>query len=252
MVLFFKDWKEKYPNAIIDYNTPNKSFLRLAGLYKSMGIKNHAFILQLHNPILQGINPFDPNLSIEQMAMIAEECQVNPFYYYREIVRIPASGFPEPVPLLANRGNIALWWLFYNHITVMLIQCRQTGKSLSMDCLANHIRCIGATNTDIMLLTKNTELKNRNILRLKELQANLPYYLNLKTKDDADNFDKLTCVALNNVQYTAVGQPSEEGARKVGRGLTLSINFVDEIAYISNIQILLPSLLAGSGECCAT
>lgn len=245
MILFYDDWK-KYPNAIIDYNTPNKSFLRLAGLYKSMGIKNHAFILQLHNPLLQGVDPFDLNLSIEQMAMIAEECQVNPFYFYREVIRIIASGNPNPIRIEANRGNIALWWLFYNHITTLLIQCRQTGKSLSMDCLANHIRCIGSTNTDMLLLTKNNDLKVRNIQRLKDLQSNLPYYLNLKTREDSDNTEKLTCVALNNTQYTAVGQMSEEGARKVGRGMTLAIVMIDEIAYVSGIRTILSSLLAGS------
>lgn len=247
MILFLKDWKEKHPNAIIDYNTPNKSFLRLAGLYKSMGIKNHAFLLQLHNPLLVGVDPFDPKLTIEQMAMIAEECQVNPFYYFREIVRVGAAGSPEPIMIEGNRGNIALWWLFFNHITTLLIQCRQTGKSLSMDCLANYIRCIGATNTDMLLLTKDNNLRVRNIQRLKDLQSYLPYYLNLKTKDDADNTEKLTCVALNNVQYTAVGQSSEEGARKVGRGLTLAINFIDELAYISGLRILLSSMLASGG-----
>lgn len=247
MVLFLDDWK-KYPGCIIDYETSNKSFLRLAGLYKSMGIKNHSFILQLHNPLLQGVDPFDPNLTIEQMAMIAEECQKNPFYYFRSIVRVGATGSPDPVMIEGNRGNIALWWLFFNHITVLLIQCRQTGKSLSMDCLANYIRCIGATNTDMLLLTKDNNLRVRNIQRLKDLQSYLPYYLNLKTRDDADNTEKLTCVALNNVQYTAVGQASEEGARKVGRGLTLAINFIDELAYIAGLRVLLSSMLASGGR----
>ena len=158
MILFYDDWK-KYKNAIIDYNTPNKSFLRLAGLYKSMGIKNHAFILQLHNPLLQGVDPFDPNLSVEQMAMIAEECQINPFYFYREVIRIIASGNPNPIRIEANRGNIALWWLFYNHITTLLIQCRQTGKSLSMDCLANHIRCIEKKKKNMKILNKKKKIK---------------------------------------------------------------------------------------------
>ena len=64
MILFLEDYKN-YPNLIIDTQTTNQSFLRLAGLYKSMGVKNHAFILALHDPTLQGIDPFDPNLSDE-------------------------------------------------------------------------------------------------------------------------------------------------------------------------------------------
>ena len=42
-----------------------------------MGIKNNSFMLALINPRLQGIDPFSPNLTIEEMAMIAIECKVN-------------------------------------------------------------------------------------------------------------------------------------------------------------------------------
>lgn len=251
MILFAKDW-EKYPTAIADIETKNQSFVRLAGVYKAMGIKNHMFPLALVNPKLQGIDPFSNNLDLLTIAAIVQECQNNPWYYFREIVRVPAPGSPEPVMIEANRGNIALWWLFFNHITVMLIQCRQTGKSLSSDCLANYIRCIGAVNTDMQLLTKDDNLRVRNIARLKELQNYLPYYLNLKTRQDADNTEKLTCVKLGNTYYTAVGQPTIEGARKVGRGLTLAINQIDEIAFIPNIKIILASMLASGGKpCCA-
>lgn len=245
MILFLDDWK-KY-NAIVDVDTPNKSFLRLAGIYKAMGIKNHAFMLALHNPALKGVDPFDPNLSMEQMAMIAQECKENPWYYFRSCVRVPATG-SDSVPLEANRGNISLFWLYFNHITILLIQCRQTGKSLSSDTLSNYIRCIGAVNTDIQLLTKDDNLRVRNVQRLKELQAELPHYLNLKSKKDADNTEKLTCVRLGNTLYTAVGQPSIEGSRKTARGLTVSNFFCDEIAYIPNIDITLASALAAGGE----
>lgn len=246
MILFLEDWK-KYPSAIPDLDTKNVSFVRLAGLYKSMGIKNHLFPLALINPELKGVDPFDPNLDMVTMGMIAQECKLNPWYYFREIVRVPATGSPEPIYLEGNRGNIALFWLFFNHITVMLIQCRQTGKSLSSDTLANYIRCIGSVNTDTQLLTKDDSLRVKNIQRLKELQSALPHYLNLKSRQDADNNEKMTCVKLKNTYYTAVGQPTIEGARKVGRGMTLAINFIDEIAYIANIKLILPAMLAGSG-----
>jgi hypothetical protein len=82
MILFQRDWA-KYPTAIIDINTPNKSFLRLATLYRSFGVKNHAFLLALVNPELQGVDPFNPALTDEQKAMIALEAMVNPWYYFR-------------------------------------------------------------------------------------------------------------------------------------------------------------------------
>lgn len=245
MILFLKDW-EKY-NAIPHLSTTNKSFVRLAGVYKSMGIKNHLFPLALYNPLLENVNPFNPNLDFSTIAMIVQEVKENPWYYFREIARAPATGSPEPAMLEANRGNIALYWLFFNHITTLLIQCRQTGKSLSTDLLMQYIKDIAAINTDIQLLTKDDSLRVRNIQRLKELQSYLPPYLNLKTKQDADNTEKMTCIKLGNTYYTAVGQPTIEGARKVGRGMTLAINQIDEIAYLPNISIILPSLLSSGG-----
>ena len=70
MILFENDWK-RYPNAIADVDTGNKSFLRLSLVLKSMGVKNHAFPLALLNPELKGVNPHSTNLSIEQMVLIA-------------------------------------------------------------------------------------------------------------------------------------------------------------------------------------
>ena len=79
MLLFLNDWKS-YPSAIIDTKTTNRSFVRIAALYKEMGIKNNSFMLVLINPALQGIDPYSPNLKVEEMAAIAIECKVNPFF----------------------------------------------------------------------------------------------------------------------------------------------------------------------------
>jgi hypothetical protein len=65
MILFKEDWYKKHPSAIIHMKTKNKSFIRIAGLYKKMGIENHAFMLALHDPDLEDIDPHDENLSEE-------------------------------------------------------------------------------------------------------------------------------------------------------------------------------------------
>ena len=100
-ILFHKNWS-LYPAAIIDYKTSNKSALLLAGKLKLMGIKNNSFFLALHNQELQGIDPFSPNLSIEQMAAIGLEIKNNAWYFFREIARAPAiaglnanANYPE-------------------------------------------------------------------------------------------------------------------------------------------------------------
>ena len=119
-ILFLDDWYDKHPGAIIDTETSNKSFLRYSALLRDMGIKNHAFCLALHNKELQGIDPFDPNLSIEQIMMIALEAKENFWFYVRSLCKVPGTGL-QRTPFRANRGNIALYWLFFNHVTMSLI-----------------------------------------------------------------------------------------------------------------------------------
>ena len=246
MILFYNDWAN-HPNAIIDLDTPNKSFVRLAGIYKAMGIRNNAFPLALLNPALKGIDPHRKDLSLEQIMMIAEECKLNPWYFFREVIRIPAPGSPEPVRYIASRANIAMYWLFFNHITSFIVQIRQTGKSVAADCLNIYLIDVATTNTDIHLLTRNDDLRVKNIKRIKEIESYLPSYLSLKSRADANNTEKITCTRLGNTYLTAVGQASIQGARNVGRGMTIAIHHVDELAYIANIDIILPALLASAG-----
>lgn len=246
MILYLEDWLN-YPNAIADYDTKNVSFVRLAGLYKSMGIENHAFMLALHNPAIKGLDPHSPNLTPTQIYMIVQEAKENPWYFFREVIKVPAVAGPENMPLRANRGNIALYWLFFNHITTMLIQPRQTGKSVSTDALMTNLFCVSTLNTDFNLLTKDDDLRVKNVKRIKDLISGLPSYFNLRTRNDTNNTEKLTLQKLGNTYHTAVAQASPKAALNLGRGMTIAINQIDEIAFIKNIHITLPALLAASG-----
>lgn len=245
-ILFAEDWA-KYPNAIIDTQTKNKSFVRLASVYRSMGVRNHAFILALINPKLQGVDPHDPELSQQTKLMIATECKLNYWYYLREVIRVPAIGSSEGTYFEANRGNIASAWLFFNHITYTLIQPRQTGKSFSTDTLMVYLMDIGCLNTKINLLTKDDNLRRANILRLKDIRSELPPYLRQFTPKDANNTEEMTTERLGNRYTTHVPRTSPKDAIKLGRGLTTSIFHIDELPFIPHISIALPAALAAMG-----
>ena len=246
MILFANDWRN-YNSAIIHTKTRNKSWLRLAAVYKAMGIKNHAFHLALHNPALEEVDPFDPNLTIETMADIAYECKTNPWYYLRECAMVPGQSGSPAVMLSANRGNIAAYWCFFNHVTTFLIQPRQTGKSVSIDELMVMLLDIRCTNTQINLLTKDTGLRTKNIERLKKVFAEIPQYLNQRSKKDMDNTEQISIKALENTYVTHVPQGNERDAEKVGRGLTSPIFHIDEPAFQKFIKISLGAALAAGG-----
>lgn len=236
MILFFEDWAH-YPSAIVDTSTKNKSFLRLSSLYKTMGVKNHTFILSLLNPELRGIDPYDPNLSIEVKAAIIEECKMNFWYYIREVARAPGQGTPEPTEFLANRGNIALYFSFFCHITVMLIQSRQTGKSFGTNCLYIYLENIGLVKTQVCHLTSGDRLRTETMARLKAIQEELPKYMNLKSPNDISNTEKMTISRLGNSLVAMVPSASPKVADTIGRGLSSSVMGFDEPPYCPNIAI---------------
>jgi hypothetical protein len=242
-ILFKEDWV-RFPNAIPDYETKNESFKRLSRLLSEMGVENSLFLLALMQPELQGLDPFDENLTETQKTLIGIECKYNPWYFLREVVRIPPVAGPDPVPYKANRGNIALTWTFLSNIDIALIQPRQTGKSASTDCLMIWLINIALDNTMINMITKDHTLRTVNIERLKKIRDYLPPYLRYVRKDDSDNQHELTCNALGNIYRTGVAQNSESTANNLGRGLTSPIAHIDEGPFIKFIDITLPAALA--------
>lgn len=246
MILYKEDWA-KYPGADIDLDTPNRSFVRICSIYQAFGVENHAFPLALIDQSLRGVDPFSPNLTQEQITRITIECKINPWYYFREIARAPGMAGGAARPMEANRGNIALFWLFFNHVFTTLIQIRQTGKSFSTDTLMNYLLNIGCTDTKINLLTKDDDLRRKNIVRLKEIYSEMPGYLQQKTRADTNNNEEITIKSLGNYYNTHVPQASEKNAIKMGRGLTSPIFHIDEPPFQPWISKALPAALAATG-----
>lgn len=243
MILFQSDWA-RFPSAIVHWRTKNTSFLRMAEIYRKMGVKNYLFHLALFQPELEDVDPHDPNLSIEIMGKIATECRFNPWYFFRECVKVPPQGSAVPLQLRANRGNLALWWLFFNHIDPALIQPRQTGKSLSTDALNILLIVLLCTHSRINMLTKDDKLRSSNIDRLKKLRLYLPPYLQALDKRDSDNMHEIVCSLFDNIFSSAVAQNNEAAALNIGRGLTAPVAHIDEGPFINYIDTTIPAMLA--------
>jgi len=246
MILFLQDWK-RFPTVIMDDKSSNESAVKLALKLRSIGIKNYGFFLALHDSRLQGVDPYSEDLTPEQMVMIGLECRKNPWYFFREIARAPAIAGTEPSRVEFNRANVSLWWSFFNHITYVLIQPRQTGKSFCTDLLMTELYGFYCTSTQINLLTKDDKLRGENIKRLKAIYDELPPYLSLKSREDANNSEEISIKALKNYYITHVPQSSEKGANKVGRGLTTPILHFDEPPFQSNIKISMQAAAGAMG-----
>jgi hypothetical protein len=189
MILFRNDWRY-YPEAVIHETTSNESALILASKLKKMGVLNNSFFLALYDRSLLNVDPYSSSLTIDQMERIGLEIRLNPWYFFREIARAPAISGIDPDMVEFNRGNLSLWWSFFNHITYILIQPRQTGKSFSTDLLMTLLMGFLCNNTNINLLTKDDDLRIKNIERLKNIYSELPDYLKLKTKNTIHMYPK--------------------------------------------------------------
>lgn len=127
MILFKDDWHRE--GAIVHSETSNKTFLKVSMILKKMNVENYMFPLALLQPDLAKYDPHNLQDSSEELRLrIALESKMNPWYHFREIARVPASG-SGVIPFKANRANIAMIWCFFNNIHYIAIQPRQTGKA---------------------------------------------------------------------------------------------------------------------------
>lgn len=243
MILRESDWKRpEYRDAIVHFKTQNKSFLKLAYIQKKMGVKHWYCCLALTQPDLENINPHDPGLDIETKTKIAYEMFINPWYYFREISKVPQEG-ADPVSFKIHRGSFALIWTFFNNIDIALLLIRQQGKTVVLAALLVYLKRI-LKNSRTILITKDTGLRSETIDKMKKMRDSLPKYLWLAARNDADNSEIFTYMNRNNKLITAIAQSNMASAQNAGRGLTSARLFSDECAFTRYIRAMLPAALA--------
>lgn len=239
MILYADD---KYVQPYYIQNTTNRSFVKMHVLLERMGVKNNTFFLSLLQPELDGVDPFAEHLSSELIAKIVVECKLNPWYYFREVVRVPSQG-GAPIPFHLNRANLALLWLFFSGLSVYLVQPRQTGKTMSTQALVSWLSYIGAEHYNIAMYTITNTLREENVARLRDIRDALPPYLIHKNnKLDTTNKQAMAYAARTTKYITYVCQPDIMAATKIGRGSTAAFTHLDECEYFDNLDITYPSM----------
>ena len=236
-------------NVFYDTETNNLSFLQVASDLKKLGIKNNMFFLRLYDKGLQGIDPHGPItvMSNELCQRIMAECIRNPWYYLREVCRIPDQGNSNGIPYKLNRANLAATWCFVNNIDHYLTIPRQVGKTQSIIANLTWAYLFGTTNSSFAFFATSQELASENLERLKMQRELLPPYLRLRqdcvidailgTKDnEIDNIRKIYNPLNKNTIVTKPKASSKEAAIKLGRGNTLPITYSDETEFTDYID----------------
>lgn len=224
------------------WNTTNKSFLDMHYWLKLKGIKNNSFFLAIYDSGLKNIDPRDSRLPEVWKARVLRECMINPWYFLREIVRVPDTGgtVGGGVPYRLDRGNLALNFGFCNNWNMFFEEPRQFGKTTSALCWYLWIFNFKSTNTEIMFMNKKHDDSKMNLDRLKKLRAALPSYLQMdkiygvdgKALKAKSNVETLEHVKNGNKITTKPGARSKSAANGLGRGCTMPVHWYDEYAFI--------------------
>ena len=232
---------------IYDFKTKNQSFLDVQKQLKLLGIKNNAFHLILFNPALQGVDPHDPNITPVQAMMVVQECQLNIFYYLREVIRIPEQGKVDTMFKL-DRGTLAAVFCFIHDISFYLVKPRQTGKSVGICACLSWAFKFGVTNGQFMFAGNVDKTPKDNLKKMKTYLSALPPYMAKMGTETKDAFGR-TIRKTNNVKsyvepgagnsaFVARCAISEAAAEEIGRGESHTQEFYDEAEFTSYIDIM--------------
>lgn len=233
------------------WKTKNKSFLELYKTYRKLGIKNNKFFLKIYDTDLMHVDPFSTILPVEMQLKIFLECIINPWYWLREICRIPVDGKPiEPgggSEFIADRNNIASWYCYLNGIDHYDSKSRQLGKTQNAVAQLNYAFHYGALSSTFLFFSKDFPLAKQNLYRLKCQRDMLPKWMQMRIamKEDGkidkgqDNITTMRNPITNNMIKVMPKATSQESAVKLGRGETSSFYWNDEFDFTAyNLEIL--------------
>ncbi len=232
-----------------DFHTKNKSFIDLYKDYCKLGIKNNKFHLAIIDRSLIGIDPFDQTLPLETKLRIDIESKRNPWYWLREVCRIPMDGKPIAVGggscFLIDRNSAASWYLFLNNIDQYTSKPRQTGKTQNALAQIDWAFHFGAMSSTFTFSNKDATNNRMNLYRLKCQRDMLPAYMQMRIAMDRDgnivkesnNVTTMKNPITSNSITLLPRANSAELANSNGRGMTASLQYFDEFDF-TNYQVI--------------
>ena len=248
-----KKYKKHY-----QWKTTNTSFIELHKDLKSLGIENNKFFLVLYDKNLEDVDPYDIVVPLETQARIVRECMINPWYFLREVARVPEDGKPITpgggTRFKIDRNSVATWYLFLNGIDHFSSKPRQCGKTVDALQKINYAYHFGCLSTSITFGNKDSTLNKMNLTRLKAQRDLLPVYLQMKiaveesvgkiVKGNENVTSMKNPITKNNITLLPIAN-TESRADGLGRGFTSAIQFWDEFEWMPfNTRVIDTSVFA--------
>jgi hypothetical protein len=238
--------KKRPKNFIYDTNTKNISFIQTMLDLKKLNIKNNAFFLKLYDTKLIGVDPYDPGLSDELVIRIINECIRNPWYFLREVKRIPVGSNMKGIPYILNRANLASTWCFIHNIDGYTTIPRQIGKTDSSIAMIDWAEQFATSSSEFAFFNLKGDRAAANLNKLRVQRSLLPSYLQIKKFNEdgkvekgKDNTYTITNPATKNTLTAFSSATSKESAETRGRGCTQPIQYFDEFEFTPHIYTIM-------------
>ena len=219
-----------------DFAPSNKSFIQTAYELKTLGIKNYYFMLEIKNPRLANVNPFN-KLTSQEIESFMHEYSSNMWSFVRTAVRMRTDQGILPFGL--HRGLAAALWCFSKHFDMCLNEPRQTWKTTGT--IAGPVLWAFqlSQNLNIHFFGKETDNTKRNLNHLKNNIELLPEWLQFKKYLGEDGKIKKsrqsTEILQNNLLRNSLEihpkPTSLSHAQGLGRGGSGAILYFDEIEH---------------------
>lgn len=244
-------YNQSITNVYYHMSTNNKSFLEVHKFLEDLGVQNNKFMLALIDPDLASIDPHDPNLSRQMKTKVLRECLHNPWYFFREVVRIPDSGQATGVKFELSRGNLALIFCLMLNLNTFLEMPRQTGKTISSLCWYLYLFNFGTANAEMSFLNKKMDDSKLNLQRIREIRELLPSYLKMDQAFAPDgskvrgknNVETLQHPVNSNRIRTVPSARNKVAAASLMRGRTTPIIYIDEYGFIQYNSIIYTNMV---------
>lgn len=220
-----------------DFGCSNKSFLQTAMELKTLGIKNYYFMLRIDNPRVADIDPFNPNITAQEVDALMEEYKHNLWMFARTAVRLRTDKGIVPYGL--HRGLAAALWCFERSQDFCLNEPRQTWKTTGTigACVLWAFQL--SRNLKGHFFGKETANTKRNLATLKDDIDLLPPWLQFKKYIDEGGKIKKTRQSTESIENKMFHnmieihpKPSSLAhAQGMGRGGSGALLYFDEIEH---------------------
>ena len=224
-----------------DFGTKNSSFLLTAKELKDLGYKNYYFMLEVRHPefVVQDMDPYNSDITADDIGKILIECKHNPWYFFREVTRIPVRGAGTQ-PLYLHRGGCAAIWCFIHSLDFELVQPRQTFKTTVITAIMSYAMLFEYRNADIPYMHKTEKRCTDNVGILRDYIMALPKYMNPWANAKHPPGLQSLKYEQHNVNIAVVSAAkSENAATDKSRGFSLFCWFVDECEFIPYMKAVI-------------